>query len=360
MKPIEEMKDFLRRLTSESIFPALKKHAKETTEPLLEKLDDVGMETARVRKALLDVQKQNSTQRASDISSIVDAIEKSKIEIPPFPEIKFPEKEITISFPGVEMIKGERGDSPTDEEITALIKPLIPEPIKGERGEKGEKGDKGDSPKKAELLELITPLIPIPMDGITPTDEELTALIKPLIPEPIPGKDGEMPEAKFENQKISFKNPDGTWKTLVDFSKILGNFMGSGGGIRDFLSLFDTPESYVGKAGKIVKVNAGETALEFGDAGSSGMSRVIVSTTGATNIASASGTDYVYLVTGAHAMSLPVASGNTNRYSIKNVHLSSITLAAQAGEFIDGTNTISIAPNDSVDLISDGTNWFII
>lgn len=43
---------------------------------------------------------------------------------------------------------------------------------KGEKGEKGDKGDKGD-------------------DGKTPTDEELVALIEPLIPEPIKGEDGQ-------------------------------------------------------------------------------------------------------------------------------------------------------------------------
>lgn len=37
------------------------------------------------------------------------------------------------------------GHTPTPEELTELIKPLIPEPIRGGRGEKGVKGDKGDS-----------------------------------------------------------------------------------------------------------------------------------------------------------------------------------------------------------------------
>ena len=62
----------------------------------------------------------------------------------------------TITIKG---LKGDKGDSPTDEELISLIEPLIPEPIKG---------DKGDSP----------------------TDEELTELIIPLIPEPIKGEDG--------------------------------------------------------------------------------------------------------------------------------------------------------------------------
>jgi hypothetical protein len=47
---------------------------------------------------------------------------------------------------------------------------------------KGQKGDKGDSPTKEELLSLIEPRLP--------KDEKLISLIKPLIPKPIKGEDG--------------------------------------------------------------------------------------------------------------------------------------------------------------------------
>ena len=40
--------------------------------------------------------------------------------------------------------KGEKGDEPSTERLQSIIKPLIPEPIKGERGEKGEKGERGE------------------------------------------------------------------------------------------------------------------------------------------------------------------------------------------------------------------------
>lgn len=35
----------------------------------------------------------------------------------------------------IEISKGDKGDTPTEEEIIALIKPLIPKPIKGDKGE---------------------------------------------------------------------------------------------------------------------------------------------------------------------------------------------------------------------------------
>ena len=74
-------------------------------------------------------------------------------------------KEIKLKITG---IKGEKGDTPSTEELVSIITPLIPEPIKGDKGdtgERGEKGDKGDTPTIDELVELITPLIPEPIKG---------------------------------------------------------------------------------------------------------------------------------------------------------------------------------------------------
>jgi len=53
------------------------------------------------------------------------------------------------------------------------------------------KGEKGDSPTKEELEEIIKPLIPEVKDGETPTDDELIKLITPLIPEPVKGDPGD-------------------------------------------------------------------------------------------------------------------------------------------------------------------------
>jgi hypothetical protein len=48
-----------------------------------------------------------------------------------------------VEIEGAEIltIKGEKGDTPTDEHLVELITPLIPEPVVGPRGERGEKGD---------------------------------------------------------------------------------------------------------------------------------------------------------------------------------------------------------------------------
>lgn len=127
-----------------------------------------------------DIKKLNDKKSA--ISLFSEAIKKGKL-----PEILYSIIEKIAKKPGV---KGDKGDTPTDEELIALIKPLIPEPIKGEDGLDG---IDGETPTEEELLDLIKPLIPQVKDGETPSDERLLSLIRPLIPivkNGVDGKDG--------------------------------------------------------------------------------------------------------------------------------------------------------------------------
>lgn len=84
-----------------------------------------------------------------------------------------------VAIDGISVItmKGNDGHTPTDKELLALIKPLIPQVRDGK------------NPTKEELLALIRPLIPIVKNGETPSDERLLKLITPLIPKP--GKDAD-------------------------------------------------------------------------------------------------------------------------------------------------------------------------
>lgn len=94
--------------------------------------------------------------------------------------------------------------------------------------------------------------------------------------------------------------------------------------------------------------------------GGGGITRSIVTTSGSATMGSTATTDYVYLVAGAHTMTLPTAVGNTNRYTVKNNHSAAITVNTTSSQTIDGTTSIQIAPEDSVDIISNNSNWFII
>lgn len=86
-------------------------------------------------------------------------------------------------------------------------------------------------------------------------------------------------------------------------------------------------------------------------------SNIVVNTTVSTAMAAAPG-NYIYFVTGAHLMSLPAP--NTNRYTVKNNHTLAITLDTVGTELIEGVNSIVINPESAVDLVSNGTNWFVI
>lgn len=95
--------------------------------------------------------------------------------------------------------------------------------------------------------------------------------------------------------------------------------------------------------------------------GGSGITRTVTVTSGSFTAGSSASTDYVYLIAGAHAVALPTAVGNSNRYTFKNNHSAAITITPAGAETVEGSATIQVAPEDSVDLISNNTsNWNVI
>lgn len=91
-----------------------------------------------------------------------------------------------------------------------------------------------------------------------------------------------------------------------------------------------------------------------------GINRTVVVTSGNATAGSTAKTDYIYIINGAHTISLPAASGNTNRYTFKNNHSANVTVDTLGAETIDGSASISLAPEESVGIMSDGTNFNII
>lgn len=115
---------------------------------------------------------------------------------------------------------------------------------------------------------------------------------------------------------------------------------------------------------KLLVWNSTDKVVEYRDvssiSGGSGITRTVVVTSGSITLGNTASTDYMYFVAGAHTLSMPAASGNTNRYSIKNNHSANITIDTAGAETIEGAASISIAPEESVDVMSDGTNWYVI
>lgn len=119
--------------------------------------------------------------------------------------------------------------------------------------------------------------------------------------------------------------------------------------------------SLAGSGDRMVVSNAtGVLSTQAIPAGGSGISRSILATVGNTTMGATANTDYIYSVTGAHTMTLPTAVGNTNRYTIKNNHTTSITVNTTSSELIDGTTSLTLGVRSSIDLFSNGTSWGII
>lgn len=108
-----------------------------------------------------------------------------------------------------------------------------------------------------------------------------------------------------------------------------------------------------------VKIGDGATAwtsLQFLGGGS----RTVVPVTSSTTLAAASGTDYLVLIGASGAPTLPTAVGNTSRYTLKNVDTTNKTVATTSSQTVDGSTTVSLTPNASLDVVSDNSNWVIV
>ena len=101
-------------------------------------------------------------------------------------------------------------------------------------------------------------------------------------------------------------------------------------------------------------------AISSGTSSSTGNARYIFSISTNTTAGSALDTDYIYLASSTLTLTLPDASSATGRYTIKNVGTGIITINPVNGQTIDGLSSLSLSIEyTSVDLISDGNNWYI-
>ena len=89
------------------------------------------------------------------------------------------------------------------------------------------------------------------------------------------------------------------------------------------------------------------------------ISRTVVIATSNTTLGAAAATDYVCFVQGAYTITLPTAVDNNNLYSVTNMHTANITVDTTSGQTMNGSLTAAMIPDQSLDFVSDGSNWRI-
>ena len=70
--------------------------------------------------------------------------------------------------------------------------------------------------------------------------------------------------------------------------------------------------------------------------------------------------DQVILIGPGGSVVMPTGVGNVNRYSVKNVDATDKTISTTGGQTINGGPTFTVSPDTMAEVVSDGTNWFVI
>lgn len=70
--------------------------------------------------------------------------------------------------------------------------------------------------------------------------------------------------------------------------------------------------------------------------------------------------DQVILIGPGGSVVMPTGVGNVNRYSVKNVDATDKTISTIGGQTINGGPTFTVVPDSMAEVVSDGTNWFVI
>lgn len=111
-----------------------------------------------------------------------------------------------------------------------------------------------------------------------------------------------------------------------------------------------------------LQVDASGNVIEGSPSGGSGITRSVSSVAVNTTGGATAQVDYVYIVSGTTTLTLPTAVGNTNRYTVKRTDATlTTTIATTSAQTIDGGAGYTLTSQyESIDLISDGSNWLII
>lgn len=123
------------------------------------------------------------------------------------------------------------------------------------------------------------------------------------------------------------------------------------GGVSTFVALSDVPSSYSGQALKLLRVNAGETAVEFVTAPYAQNSFETIAVSGESDVVADSSTDTLTLANGTGMTIATNASTDTITFSVAATAVTpgSYGSATQVGTFtVDSTGRLTAASNTSI------------
>lgn len=212
----------------------------------------------------------------------------------------------------------------------------------GKRGAKGEKGDQGPQGLAGK-------------DGANGLNGK-------------DGIDGRNPQILFLDDKPTDEGQDGD---LVLINKTFDVYYKDGGEwIKKGSLLGKSKNAFVaglnGESAYQIAVRNGFVGTEQewldslqGSGGGGGTNRVTATISSNQTLSAAASTDYIYFVQSGITVTMPTAISNENQYFIKAIGASA-TIDFTGGQTGDGSATLSLLENDSLTLVSDGTNWRII
>lgn len=119
-----------------------------------------------------------------------------------------------VSEDVLKRLKGEKGDSPSKQEVLELVVKVFEankESLKGEPGKAGKPGKDAPLVNENKIITEVVSKIPKPKNGEPgkpgePGDK---------------GEPGKTPNHEIDSYKLRFENPDGTWGEWIDFEKLI-------------------------------------------------------------------------------------------------------------------------------------------
>jgi hypothetical protein len=156
-----------------------------------------------------------------------------------------------------------------------------------------------------------------------------------------------------------------SWTTVSSSGGGVSSFNGLTGAVQGVsAAIGGTGISVSGATGSVTITNTGVRSFNgsTGDVTYNALSRYIASISTNTTAGSTANTDFVYVCTAGLTLTLPTAVSNTNRYSVKNTSSSVVKVFTTSSQAIDGiTSGYNLTRQyQAIDVISDGSNWFVI